>query len=123
MKQFCNLLFLAFFLLGSVTLASDVIMATTEDLKEFDNLIAKDPKAPTPPNGKPPQGQMPAPPKKPNGDSKDQKRENFEGTENQKGPHNNRKRGRPRNGGGRPPAGPDTRPPPGGGQPPPPPPN
>lgn len=59
MKYFCKLVLLVSFLTTSTAFANDVIMATTEDLKEFDNLIAKDPK----PGSPPVQGQTPPPPR------------------------------------------------------------
>jgi hypothetical protein len=122
-KYFCNILFLIAFSAASMASASDVIMAKTEDLKEFDRLISKDPKAPpqVPPNAQSPQGQQPRP-QKPNGDKKNQNREKFEVNNQGQDPKNKNRNQGPRRG-GRPPAGPDTRPPPGNQPPPPPPPN
>ena len=121
MKPICNTIFLISFLISSASFANDVIMATTEDLKEFDNLIVKDPKAgPQDANTKPPQGQPMPPSKNVKGERKDQNRLKFETDPSQEQGAKNRKRGKgPR--GERPPAGQDTRPPPGSLPPPPPP--
>lgn len=140
-----GILFLVFFVFGFSALADDVVMATSDDLKEFDHLISKENQKKPPeqnpdrkPKAPPPQGQQPPSPEDgklpPDKDKKSPgPREKFEGVGNGEGNRPDKKgdKNRPRNPfHQRPPPGaanpgdgqrPPPPPPPPGGQPPPPP--
>jgi hypothetical protein len=120
MKLFFRTSLILFFLSASVVHASDVIMATSEDLKEFDNLISKEKPALQKDLPPPQDANATAPPKK---FKKPDPRKNFEGhpQNGQPGPNDRPPGQRPPQTGQPPPPGQDNRPPPGspGGPPPP----
>ena len=117
-----KILILSLFFFGFSAMADDIVMATNEDLKEFDHLISQEPPKPPADGVKPLEGQVP-PPDKDKKPAQPNPRGHFEGeTGSKSDPKKGDKKGPP-------PKPFDQRPPPGAAnpgdgqhQPPPPPP-